>query len=105
MGSRRHTSRPSAAGLCGPLGVQPGTEVKADRVGMALDEPRRHLVEFLGTECDVDHEIRVDVELLVVVLERLDDRFSSGVGREWGAASGCRVPWRIASETGCLRSA
>jgi hypothetical protein len=63
-------------------GVEPCTQVQADRVGVARNKGRRHLVQLLGSECDVDHQIRVDVELLVVLLERLHNLVSSGVGED-----------------------
>ena len=49
-------------------GVQASPQVKRDRVGVAGDEPKRHLVQFLGPKRDVDDGARAEAELVAVVV-------------------------------------
>src|SRR4028119_1431878 len=53
-------------------GVQPGPQVQPDTVRVTSQEPGRDLVELLGPQRGVEHEVRVDVQLTVVVVERAD---------------------------------
>jgi hypothetical protein len=53
--------------------VEPGTQVDSDRVRVAGDEIRRHLVDPLGAQRHVEDEVGVEIQPLVVVVERADD--------------------------------
>jgi hypothetical protein len=50
---------------------------------MMANESRRHLIKLFGSECDVDDEILVYLELLEVVIELADNLISRCVGEDW----------------------
>src|SRR5215208_2112557 len=63
-------------------GVQPGTQVERDRVGVAGDEPKRHLVQFLGPKRDVDDGARAEAKLAAVVVKLSNDLIGHRVGED-----------------------
>ena len=64
-------------------GVKPCAQVQSHRVRVAGQKARRDLVQLLGAECGVEHEVRTDMQRLVVVVERADNR------RPWRRLDGC----------------
>jgi hypothetical protein len=63
-------------------GVEPRPEVDRDRVGVAGDEPQRHLVELLGPMGDVDDGAGAEVEPVAVIAEGPGQLAGHGVGRD-----------------------
>jgi hypothetical protein len=50
---------------------------------MVANESRRHLIKLFSSECDVENEILVYLELLEVVVELADNLVSRCVGENW----------------------
>jgi hypothetical protein len=63
--------------------VQSGAQVEPDCVWMVANESRRHLIKLFSSECDVENEILVYLELLEVVVELADNLVSRCVGENW----------------------
>jgi hypothetical protein len=83
-------------------GVEPGAQVEPDRVRVAGQERRRHLVQLPGPEGDAEDEVGLDAEVAVVVVGGADDLVRRGVaedgcGRRLSSALAYRVRNRLSS--------